>query len=247
MTLIPPRVVSSHAQPSTRAAGTVSSSGSTTNSLGQPPAGRVRIAAVGAAQFVEAWVDGPVLPTESGYGGWSVVPIEGAKGTLEFSGVDPERWTLPLKLDGWSSGEDLQAQWDLLLSLAKEQGYDPPPQVRLAGTIPPDLSARAWVIEKPVPGAERLTNEGNQLLRAEVVLNLIEASFSRNIASPLKQAQHAVKGAHSSRTIRARAGDTLVSIAARELGNPEKWRDISKLNGGLQPDNVKAGQRIHLP
>jgi hypothetical protein len=244
---IPPRVVRSFPQKPTKAAGTVSSAGPTTVSLGTPQPGRVRIAAVGAAQFVEAWVDGPVLPTESGFGGWEVVPAEGAKGTLEFAGVDPERWTLPLKLDGWSSGEDLQAQWDLLMSLAKEQGYQPPPQVRLAGTIPPDLSARAWVIEKPVPGAERLINEGNQLLRAEVTLNLIEASFPHNVASPLKQAQRSSQGASSSRTIRARNGDTLVSIAARELGNPEKWRDISKLNGGLQPDNVKAGQPIKLP
>jgi nucleoid-associated protein YgaU len=237
MAIRPPAVVGSHAQPTTRA----------TTSIGVPPAGRVRIAAVGATQFVEAWVDGPVLPTESGYGGWTVVETEGGKGTLEFSGTEPQRWTLPLKLDSWSTGEDLQDVWDLLMSLASEQGFDPPPQVRLAGTIPPDLSARAWVIEKPVPGSERLINEGNQLLRAEVTLNLIEASFSRNIASPLKQAQRAAKGAHSSRTIRARAGDTLVSIAARELGNPEKWRDISKLNGGLQPDNVKAGQKIKLP
>lgn len=237
MPIRPPTIVASHAQPTT----------GTTTSLGQPPAGRVRIAAVGGAQFVEAWVDGPVLPTESGYGGWSVTDVEGGKGTLEFSGTEPERWVLPLKLDGWSSGEDLQAMWDLLLSFAKEQGFDPPPQVRLAGTIPPDLSARAWIIEKPVPGSERLTNEGNQLLRAEVTLNLIEASFSRNIASPLKQAQRAAKGGHSSRTIKARSGDTLVSIAARELGNPERWRDISKLNGGLQPDNVRAGQKIKLP
>jgi LysM repeat protein len=247
MAVTPPKIVRVTKQKTTRAAGTVSGSGPTTASLGVPQAGRVRIAAVGAARFVEAWVDGPVVPTESGYGGWTVVEAEGAKGTLEFSGTEPQRWTVPLKLDGWSTGENLQDAWDLLLSLASEQGYDPPPQVRLAGTIPPDLSSRAWVIEKPVPGSERLTNQGNELLRAQVTLNLIEASFARNIASPIKQAQRAVKGAHPSRTIRARAGDTLVSIASRELGNPERWRDISKLNGGRQPDNVKAGQKIKLP
>ncbi len=249
MAFIPPRVLNPGGSPqkTTRAAGGVSGSGPTTHSLGIPPAGRVRLAAVGATQFVEAWVDGPVLPTESGYGGWTVVPAEGAKGTLEFSGTEPQRWTLPLKLDGWSAQEDLQEQWDLLLSLAAEQGYDPPPQVRLAGTVPHDLSSRAWVIEKPAPGSERLINEGNQLLRAQITLDLIEAVFARNIASPLKQAQRSAKGSHSSHTIRARSGDTLVSIAARELGNPERWRDLMKLNGGLQPDNVKPGQSIRLP
>jgi hypothetical protein len=243
----PPTVIGSFPQPTTGGAPDPTAVGSTKPSLGVPPVGRVRIAAVGDGRFVEAWVDGPVLPTESGYGGWNVVPAEGAEGTLEYAGVDPERWTLPLKLDAWSSGEDLQPVWDLLMSFASQQGDDPPPQVRMAGTIPPGLNARAWIIEKPVPGSERLTNQHNQLLRAQVTLNLIKASFARNIASPLKQAQRAAKGAHSSRTIRARAGDTLVSIAARELGNPLKWRDISKLNGGLQPDNVKAGQRIKLP
>jgi hypothetical protein len=219
----------------------------TDNFPGRPPVGRVRLAAVGGRRYVEAWVDGPVLPTDSGYGGWTVVPVEGAKGTLEFAGLEPQRWTLPVKLDGWSAGDDLQDDWDLLMSFADLQGDDPPPQVKLTGTLPPALTSRAWIIEKPAPGSERLTNEHNHLLRAQVTLNLIEASFSRNIASPLKQAQRNGKGGHAARTIRARANDTLVSIASRELRNPERWRDISRLNGGLQPDNVKPGQKIRLP
>lgn len=219
--------------------------GSTAASLGAPvEAGRVRIGAVGSTGYVECWVDGPVMPGESG--GWQVVNREGAEGTLEYTGSDPPRWTVPVMLDGWVSGDDLSNAWGDLMALLEPDSGQPPPQVRLAGAVPHTVASRAWVIEKQVPGSERLINEGNDLLRAQTTLTIIQALFGKDIASPLKQAVKAAKG-HSSRTIKARSGDTLVSIAARELGDPEKWRELSKLNGGIQPDNIKAGQKVKLP
>jgi nucleoid-associated protein YgaU len=241
---VPPKVIGSRPQPTTGATRAVPKTGSTTTSLGAPAeAGRARIAAVGSTSFVEFWVDGPILPSESG--GWQVVDREGAEGTLEYAGEDPPRWTVPVMLDGFVAGVDLTDQWNALLALLEPEG-DRPPEVRLAGAVPRAVASRAFVIEKQVPGSERLTNAGNDLLRAQTVVTIIRASFGKDIASPIKQAVKAAKG-HSSRTIRARSGDTLVSIAARELGDPEKWRELSKLNGGLQPDNVKAGQKVKLP
>jgi hypothetical protein len=200
----------------------------------------------GSRPPVEAWVNGPVLPTDSGYGGWTVVPREGQEADVQFQGVEPKRWVLPLLVDGWADGKDVQADWDAILALAEMRGDQPPPQVRFAGTVPPALSAQAWLIEKPTIDGEQLVDGSNQMLRGKLTLNLIAPTRIVDVASPIRQAL-AKGGQKGVRTIHARHGDTLVSIAARELGDPERWRDISAANHGLQPDNVKAGQKIHIP
>jgi hypothetical protein len=219
----------------------------TGNPLGRPAVGRVRMAPRdGSAPPVEAWVNGPVLPTDSGYGGWTIVPREGQEGTVEYQGTEPPRWVLPVLVDGWADATSIQADWDAILALAQKRGSQPPPQVWFAGTVPPGLSARAWLIEKPDIGQEQLIGGSSRLLRGTLTLNLLAPTSTIDVASPIRQAL--AEGTHKGvRTIRARSGDTLVSIAARELGDPERWRDISAVNHGLQPDNVKAGQKIRLP
>jgi len=43
------------------------------------------------------------------------------------------------------------------------------------------------------------------------------------------------------------AGDTLTGIAARELGDDERWREIQALNDGLDPRRLAVGMRLELP
>lgn len=206
------------------------------------------MAAVGnTGKPISAWVDGPIVPGESGNGGWTVVPQEGGIGTVEYSGVEPRRWTLPIMLDGWSEDADIQPRWDEISALSEQLGTEPPPQVWFAGTIPVPVAAQPWLIEKFTPvEEERLHGEG-ALYRAKATLVLLDPSTGTNVSSPIAQARAASSGSKAGRTIRARKGDTLVTIAARELGDPARWRDISNLNGHLQPDNVRANQKIKLP
>ena len=42
-------------------------------------------------------------------------------------------------------------------------------------------------------------------------------------------------------------GETLFAIARNELGDASRWRDILEVNPGLQPSELKAGQRLKLP
>lgn len=44
-----------------------------------------------------------------------------------------------------------------------------------------------------------------------------------------------------------KSGDTLERIAQRTLGDGGKWRDIAKLNPGLDPTRLMVGQKIVLP
>jgi hypothetical protein len=228
--------------------------------VSQPiPTNRVRMVERGGDHVVEAWIDGPVLPVSQD-AGWTVIPREGQMGTVEYQGVEPPRWTMPILVDGWSGATqaltaadptaaqimDMQADWDMILALSAQRGNKPPSQVWFAGTVPKGISGRAWLIEKIDVGEERLTDESNHLLRGKMTLNLLAPTATVDVASPIQQAL-AKGGSKSVRTIHARAGDTLVTIAARELGDPERWRELQSANNGLQPDNVKANQPIKVP
>ena len=42
-------------------------------------------------------------------------------------------------------------------------------------------------------------------------------------------------------------GDTLWSIASRELGDGQRWRDIRDANPRIDPDNLPIGAELRLP
>ena len=42
-------------------------------------------------------------------------------------------------------------------------------------------------------------------------------------------------------------GDTLSGIATANIGAAGKWRIIADLNGIVNPDNIRVGQRLQLP
>jgi len=44
-----------------------------------------------------------------------------------------------------------------------------------------------------------------------------------------------------------KAGDTLGSIALKELGSKNRWKDLQDANPGLDPRNLRAGQKIKIP
>ena len=50
-----------------------------------------------------------------------------------------------------------------------------------------------------------------------------------------------------SRTYTIRKGDTFWSIAQRQYGDGQKWRDISAANPSVDPKKLAVGQQITLP
>lgn len=49
------------------------------------------------------------------------------------------------------------------------------------------------------------------------------------------------------RTYTIRKGDTLWSIATREYGSGQKWKDIAQANPSVDPKKLAIGQQIVLP
>jgi hypothetical protein len=215
---------------------------------GSVPLGVVRMQGVNSTAACDAYVNGPVLPNESGFGGWTAIAREGDESLVEYAGPEPKRWTLPILIDGWSEDRDIYQEWRFVLEIAEGRAEQPPEPIWFWGTVPTLIEAQPWLVEKLQPEGEPLrVPPSGALRRAQFTLGLLNPNFGETVESPLKRAQRNASGQKASRRIKARPGDTLVSIAARELGDPSKWQQISAMNHGLQPDNVKAGQQIWLP
>lgn len=64
---------------------------------------------------------------------------------------------------------------------------------------------------------------------------------------PVAKAAPELKSAPASRSVTVQKGDTLRSIARRELGDERRWNEIVGLNPGLDPQKLATGTRLRLP
>ena len=51
----------------------------------------------------------------------------------------------------------------------------------------------------------------------------------------------------SCRGITVKSGDNLWKIAARTLGDRDRWQEIRDLNPDIDPDRIRVGQKLMLP
>ncbi len=114
--------------------------------------------------------------------------------------------------------------------------------------------------EKGVPEPVRAAAVPGEILEAELVPPeqrrvFLDASHFREppIRSPReggrlrdRRVPEALSPA-GTRPYRVRPGETLSRIAAEQLGEAGRWKEIAALNPELDPDRVPAGARILLP
>src|SRR5262249_51210098 len=147
-----------------------------------------------------------------------------------------------------------------------------PPRVQFAapgGAVP--HQERVWVVDTLTWGDAVMNGAGDRV-RQQVTLGLLEyiadvrvgedstAGRIRRQAARTKTkagaAQKRVIAGHGrpkvgqTRAAAAAAfgsGDDLLSIAARELGDADRWVEIAQLNGIRDPRSIAPGQVLRLP
>jgi len=220
---------------------------------------------------------GPDRPNvDAGYGGWSEVTRPRRRPLSVWVGSPGLRMSLGVIFDGFRTGTSVERQIASLERLATPTASDgAPPRITLlarGGHVPHQSSV--WVIDSLEWGDATANADGNRTRQA-VTLHLFEwiADVRVKENSPAKAQRAKTKqaatkaGAAHKRVVASRGrsqpragvharsasdddfglGDDLLSIAARELGDADRWVEIAQLNGIRDPRSIRPGQVLRLP
>jgi len=212
---------------------------------------------------------------EAGYGGWAEVSRPRRRPLSIWIGSPGLRMTLSLLFDRFDDDVSIERQLSQLERLATPTASDgSPPRLRFVarGAAVPH-QANTWVIDTLTWGDALMNASGNRT-RQFVTLSLLEwiADVRVREDSPAKKQRAKGKaaatkaGASSKRVTATRKtaksgagtfavavdddfgrGDDLLSIAARELGDADRWIEIAQLNGLRDPRAIRPGQVLRLP
>jgi hypothetical protein len=190
------------------------------------------------AMSVTGWVNGVAKPLDSQFGGYASTARTARRAATTYRGVDVAGMTIPILLDGWIEQRAVSADRRVLEGMASPSGLNdvtPPQPVFITGTVP--TPNRWWVIQTLTVGDNiKLRATDGVCLRQDYVLTVIQAPVEAIILTNGKR-------------YTVRKGDTLTSIAARQLGKASRWKEIKTDKGKSirDPKSVKAGQIVRLP
>ncbi len=200
-----------------------------------------------------------------GYGGWTKVSRPRKRSLTEWDGVDQVEMLVPLLFDGFPD-DTVEFDCGRLeqlsgIVLTPVGGRGEPPVLRVIGAVPAD---RDWVVETlewtdPVIYHEdgfRVRQGANVTLLEYVADDRVETLGAAEQArlAALQAADAAARKAGVGGAVvnhptfyTVKQGDSLSSIAARQLGDYRRWPEIADLNNLRDPRRVKPGQVLRLP
>ena len=218
-------------------------------------------------RFVCLLGDGSPTPT-AGYGGWIVKDRERRTGLTRWPGVGPLEMDIPVLFDSFAEGDGLKIENDIrqLEKMAGlDTGVDEPPLVMFdsAGVVPHDAHGapqNIWVIKDIQWGDADRNQYGNRTRQAATIQVMLyvedgvltnESSAARRKAANAKKKSDKgkKKNGAKSKKYTVKNGDTLQTIAKKELKKTSRWKEIVKLNKNLRDPRKKLqpGTILNMP
>lgn len=203
------------------------------------------------------------LPND-GYGGFETVDKEHDLALTKWAGFKPLQVELPLLLDNFADGKSIDDAVQLLEAMAgrgkRREGLSrgeyvkPQPLiVNTAGVWQNDAHndpGGRWVINNLTWDAETITvNDHGNWIRAGVTVTLLQIHEPTGVAAALAAARKRTGSPGGRVTYTTKAGDTLVSIARKKLGDAGRWTDLAKLNPTIRDPRrtIHTNTKIRLP
>ena len=189
----------------------------------------------------------------AGLGGWEEVELQDDIAVSDWSGQPLLREDVVLLLDAYPHGS-VQREWNTVKKLGRDPNGEEtvPPVFRMYGPGL-DYSGKAFVL--PADGIEILEGDLEPIKRQsdgdwqriEFVLHLME--FRRpdtiKVRRERKKKHRERTGVGQAKALprghRTKPGDTLAKVAARELGNWQRWPELSKTSGIEDPNRPLPG------
>lgn len=192
-----------------------------------------------------------------GSGGWQVVDRPRNVAALQWYDRSPWQLSGNAAIDSYTmfgnSTTSIESACLLLESWTeKVAGTQLPPILSISGPVPG--IQRKWVLYKASFGKAIRDPQAGYRVYQETALTLYEYNAPittiSGLPSPAQSAQAnqaAATAAESYSLYTVSAGDTLVSIAASQMGNWTFWTQLSTLNNVRDPNSILAGQVIKIP
>lgn len=197
--------------------------------------------------------DGVATPTAAG--GWQTVQREKQVAMTEWQGYDPIAMDIPIVFDGFIDDTSVERSITSLYWLMRQpQGTrNEPCVISISGPVP--YTNLRWIINniQPTPGGDNeIRRHDGQRIRWTGTVSLLQYVPGNILIHKSPAKNHKATSGRKGKTTRVRyyivrTGDTLGKIAARELHNAKRWREIANLNGIRDPNHVKVGRRIKIP
>lgn len=215
-----------------------------------PNLSTVTISSTSPALAVTALLDESTPTPSGGVGGWEQVTRPKRTALTEWGGHDVYAQSIGLMLDGFADDTSVEIAVANLRRLARAlPGEKHPAIVKVAGPLfGTDLE---WVINGLSFGALERSWSSGAIIRQRVVVDLLQY-----VMPPLKVTKAvAVGGAKptvKTRAVTVKKTDTLGSIAARELKNAKRYKEIIACNpgrglAGNQIPKALIGKTLRVP
>ena len=213
---------------------------------------------VGGAGIILNLIDtGKYYQATGGTGGWQIVDRPKRPAATQWYDRSPWELDMTLMIDSETiyghAGQSIESECQIMETwMDAVPGTLLPPVLTISGPVPGHQ--RQWCVYT-LDFEEALRNPtAGYRYQQSITIALYEylppTSGIASGASPAQAAQQALLAQSSSTSYvlyTVKAGDTLSSIAARQLNNYAAWTTIALLNNIRDPNSLVPGQIIKLP
>lgn len=187
---------------------------------------------------------GPVTPKVNSGSGWEEVSRPSQKAFSDWNGSGLVKVQFDILFDGFMAEESQQADFNRLQDMywPRNGGRTRPTRVNIFSPAINLGAGRDWIINDMQMG-EGYRSSDSKLLRQNVSIELWEYESPDVLKKTLKQRS---KKSHK-RKYTVKRGDTLMSIAHRQLGDSNRWREIQRLNPSVKdPRHLTVGKKLTI-
>jgi hypothetical protein len=169
-----------------------------------------------------------------------------------WAGQAPGELSIPCLLDGFPSSS-IEGRVERLEDMARPRSAGKasgaPSPLQIAGNVPG--TDRLWMIAG-LDQRDAIWRNGFRV-RQHFDISLTQWVPLEEADTPGRKNQRTAGGAKRRRAnYTVKSGDTLTSIALRQLGSAKRWKDIAKLNpvrgkARRSPSDIRVGQSLKMP